>query len=1088
MKDTNLHFRSPNEFYRTQRPERFSDSVRVDKPSLDRSQLEYYLATITNRSQETDFEHLARGLAERRIAPNLIPHTGPTGGGDSKVDSETFPVADALALAWYEGIGRAASKERWGFAFSAKKDWRPKLKGDIAKLVGTGRGYEKAFFVTNQYVRDKDRAILEDELSKEHGIEVRILDLNWVLDSVFTGRHETFAIDTLGLSPELRPEIRLGPHDTAREERLAELERRILEAVQAGRLDTRVVDDALRAATTARGLERPRADIDGRFLRARELAERLKSSARILRINYQWAWTAFFWYEDFARFVTLARESFDIALRSENSFELELATTLLGLARTAIAQSNINAREFDFDDHASRLLDALDKVGANEDHPSNALHAQTLAIQTRLLLAPDDAEPLLAQMLGVIEKAQFMIGYPFEQTADLIGALEPFLGDVDAYGSLFERIVEITGKRQGDVTAAQMLLKRGAQQLERNDNLNAIRTVGRVLGRLYKHESRDDLIQALFLAGHAYSRVGLLWAARGSLIVAASLATDEFHKFGRLTRGQVACYDRLRWLELELGRMPQLLEWHHLAALASQAAKVNLAADAFDMFDAVLGIEILRTDVFQLAQLVGLPDVLDDVGLYMSRSALLFSLGHPSELPDDLFRGEDRSTAELEFMRQWRDQPASRELRSLSLGSGDQVTLESNVLGCHVELTSDNKAPAIDLAESLLASLESLLSTGLDARMVGREPLLRISVRVTEFAQMPFSFRLEHELGRPHFYVGCRRFEPDSLSHEEQSEVKRRLVDLLIQMFAHIVATPDDAESVRKLFVDEHALERAVNFTNVFVSLGNVLGHKPKLSIGVWTEKSSKTYPMIRETKWDAMDVAAGEQLPQSTATSNDSPAGIPEFGTPAKHSQLRTVSLIREKLWNEAGWTGAGYFSVEGNSIPPTLALLFRNPKVGIEIFEAWQEELGSDSLNELLRISIIRGISASHPAHYRMVIGTEFEALKGTVEPLKDRVVMVSRIHTMEPQSSENLDRFLQSYVAAGSFILAPGILDTKRGPRIGHPQLIKRTIHVRDAWEIGRHDPDVPAIDIDDDVVVPNEKENVPVKEVLEWLRGR
>src|SRR5437879_6533596 len=100
---------SPKELLRARRPERFSDSVVDEAASLDRSILEYHLETLTNRSQETQFAIFARHLAEREICPNLLPQTGPTGGGDSKVDSETYPVADDIALGWHTGIGREAA-------------------------------------------------------------------------------------------------------------------------------------------------------------------------------------------------------------------------------------------------------------------------------------------------------------------------------------------------------------------------------------------------------------------------------------------------------------------------------------------------------------------------------------------------------------------------------------------------------------------------------------------------------------------------------------------------------------------------------------------------------------------------------------------------------------------------------------------------------------------------------------------------------------------------------------------------------------------------------------------------------------------
>jgi hypothetical protein len=136
---------SPKALLRSRRPERFSDSVLEDPPILDRSMLEYHLQSLTSRSQEQDFEEFARHLAEKELSPNLIPHTGPTGGGDSKVDSETYPVADQLSMAWFTGLGREGASERWAFAFSAKKTWRGKVQSDIKKIAATRRGYRKAF-------------------------------------------------------------------------------------------------------------------------------------------------------------------------------------------------------------------------------------------------------------------------------------------------------------------------------------------------------------------------------------------------------------------------------------------------------------------------------------------------------------------------------------------------------------------------------------------------------------------------------------------------------------------------------------------------------------------------------------------------------------------------------------------------------------------------------------------------------------------------------------------------------------------------------------------------------------------------------
>src|SRR6201993_4554976 len=110
----------PSEYMRSRRPYLFSDSEIASTPTLTRELLDHQLETLTNRKEENEFEHLCRRLAEKEICPNLRPQTGPSGGGDSKVDSETSPVSSEISLRWYEG-NQAAAHENWAFAFSAKK-------------------------------------------------------------------------------------------------------------------------------------------------------------------------------------------------------------------------------------------------------------------------------------------------------------------------------------------------------------------------------------------------------------------------------------------------------------------------------------------------------------------------------------------------------------------------------------------------------------------------------------------------------------------------------------------------------------------------------------------------------------------------------------------------------------------------------------------------------------------------------------------------------------------------------------------------------------------------------------------------------
>nr|VFJ59732.1 MAG: hypothetical protein BECKFW1821B_GA0114236_105010 [Candidatus Kentron sp. FW] len=151
----------PREFMRARHPDLFSDTLVSDIPQMSKVVFEYHLDTLTSRKQEWEFEYFCRKLAEKEICPNLCTQTGPTGGGDSKVDIETYPVAPEIVERWWIG-SPSAGAERWAFAISAKKQWKPKLKSDVDKILATERDYKRIYFFTNQFVSDKERANQED--------------------------------------------------------------------------------------------------------------------------------------------------------------------------------------------------------------------------------------------------------------------------------------------------------------------------------------------------------------------------------------------------------------------------------------------------------------------------------------------------------------------------------------------------------------------------------------------------------------------------------------------------------------------------------------------------------------------------------------------------------------------------------------------------------------------------------------------------------------------------------------------------------------------------------------------------------------
>ncbi|MDD5677069.1 MAG: hypothetical protein PHW60_03635 [Kiritimatiellae bacterium] len=1093
-KDQNF---SPREFLRARRPERFSDSVVEERPLLDRAILEYHIETLTSRSQETDFENFARRLAERNICPNLIPHTGPTGGGDSKVDTETFPVSDRLSYAWYTGIGREAAEERWAFAFSAKKDWRGKVRADIAKIAATQRGYRRAFFISSQYIADRVRAEIEDELRTTHKLDVRILDRSWILDRVFLGGMENVAIDELKLSTALRKIVRKGPLDLQREQDLEEIEARIKDSSEHGRFGMQFVADCIEAAEVSRGLDRPRQETEGKFLRARRAAEEHGNSHQCLVAVYQQAWTAYWWYEDFKSFLDLYSQVEKYAIGSENVYDLELLMNLWTILHALVRKDDAEASDVSLDDRTHIVVAELERIMGEPARPSAALQARALRLQMSLQVAlvpasPQEIDNTLHDLRDVVRQCSGLVGFPFEPLVDVLTEVGQVVGDRPAYEELFETLLSVSAARDGDVSAARLLYKRGVAQLRRDKPYDAIRTFGRALVPLYKHESRHDLVKTLYLCGAAYERVGLLWAARGSLVTAASIATNEFWTYADVTEMQAECCSRMKWLELQLGRVPHALAWHEIdrcvkRVLVDQGYTVDFLMQGELEFSAILGILFLKADVWQLKQLSCLPDVLDGLGLNNSAVALRFALGYEDDLPKG-----DTPQDRHEFFVKWRGQPAAEDIPDKpSLYECRTVTLESRLLGCQIVIESENGPVCILLAESMLAALESLLATGLTERLVAREPILRVTIRKSDFVLPPFSFELAEPDGTPHLLLKCGDFDSHSMSSAAQGEVKGKLLECLSLILVRVFLLGDPEAVATKLFRDEHADERALNFTGSFVTLGNVLGRDPKTSITAWSLPNAKEYPLRRWEEWDSTDRKTnGERTrknssPEVTTATNKSPVKLLDTER-LKHTEVKTVSLIREALWNRAKWSGTVFLWDERFSAPPILALLFRDPKAAGQIFSNWRKEFGQGDRKEFLRISIVRHMQKTAPHSYRIVIGVNPTVAFAASET--KQAFMISRINTMEPNSDYNLTKFLKCFHKFGQYFLGYAILqDGQSQPQAVLDSCIgKRELYVREAWEIGRHDPDCIAIQKDDDPIIPSGQENVPVLEAIRWLR--
>jgi hypothetical protein len=318
--------------------------------------------------------------------------------------------------------------------------------------------------------------------------------------------------------------------------------------------------------------------------------------------------------------------------------------------------------------------------------------------------------------------------------------------------------------------------------------------------------------------------------------------------------------------------------------------------------------------------------------------------------------------------------------------------------------------------------------------------------------------------------------------------MKAKICELVANVIARIVFFANFEESMKKLFGEDRALDRAIAFTASFVVQGNVLGSSPPTDMTQWRDEAAKDYPLMRDKPWDA-GVAASQEWkpPESEAKANEGGDAIRdqiEQGR-VRHSQMEMVSPIRESLWDEAGWMGNGFVGHEEEGIPPIFAPLFRNPSAAAKIFENWHREYGDIDQNDAIRITIIRGISKANPHWYRVAIGGE-PGEPGSAAGKKLLFVM-SRLQTMTPDSDKNLTTFLNAYRAARRYVLAPCTASEEGLPApIGEQVIGKYKLHVRDAWQIALNDVDSAGILPTDDPIVPDDQPHAPVLELLRQKR--
>ncbi|EXS35068.1 hypothetical protein J663_0973 [Acinetobacter sp. 826659] len=1031
-------------------------------------QLEYYLSTLNIRSQELEFETFAKKLCEKVVCPNLLEQTGPVAGGDGKTDTQTFPVSSQNQLLWLEGVNEQSHNERWAFAVSTQKDWKTKCKKDVKKIVETGRGYVKVFCITNQSIKADQRSKLEDELTKQYSIDVRILDLSWILDQIYKNQLEFLAINTLSIPTLYKREIELSADDYQKQKELDRLNKLITEKIDASRITTQQVDYFLEVAILSKELEKPIIDTQSLFDRAIRVAKKFGTSQQLLEASYQYAWAAHWWFEDYSLFESNLELTFENLAENTNSESWEKIVNLLTIYYGRYSYLKDIHPSVDIDHIYNNTIDVLDRLSKDLSRPSNSLMASIhLDLLQLIVKFPDEKYciELLKKTLETCRLGSNLIGFPFEKFYNLFQELDIIFDKYEEYEELLDYFTEQSGLRDSEIKTAKLQLERGLKRLDDNKPYQAIKLLGKSVSGLNKKETYDEMTYANLLLSEAYSRVGLRWASRGSLLFSASLLANYFHKEKLILPSAIRVYWQLAWKELELGRIPQSLRWAELALLSLNAIKDDyIDEEELIRFDGCLAHLLLNCRFDQLAELEYLPDFLEKLQLFFSNSALLYILGYEDKLKEEFQQTSLDEFVKTLFLCRDTDtrHPTSQILPTL----GKSITYTTRVSGCEFKIQFPNRSPYIELSESILTTIENFFSTNPIDKVFTKISSLEINIIGDDDENSTISHEFSKSSKGIYVDIFCSNFTWEHLDQNSQKIVFEWFVQFVIECLIKVYHVLDIDKFVEASFITDLSITRSIAFSTCFGATYNVMGrdsHKNVLDI-LNGNKGTK-FELIRKLSWDQGSPKVLQNKTEKIQMGDHKKT--PDFGNleSISHDQIAVTTLIKPELWDEAAWHGLAFMFFENK--PPVILLIFKK-EGGEDVFMDLYENLGQVDSLERLRFSIIRGVSKEEPYNYRVLLTENIMA-----NDQHKLITMCSRIHEMTPPTDRNWSNFEKEYKKYGSYSLSFGAFFN--GQFYPYPEfekylIKKKELVIKNAWEVGINDIEKIVLRAEDDPIVP------------------
>lgn len=1012
---------TPREFLKGRRPDEFSDSTaQAERSTIQRELLEFVLAEITRTKREYDFETFSYHLMRREICPNLSPQSGPIGGGDSHADAASYEVSGDLDYRYWSGISSTTSR-RFGFAFSAKKDWGTKIRGDVAKMMKWPDPPSVICFVTNQHVSDKRKKKMVDELRAAHGVEVQIFDRNWIVAKLLENDAAELVYAHLHVDrPIGQRAIVAGPNDTQRRARLDELKARLGTPVETfgARVSYMMADEYLEAAVLSRELEQPRAETLALFGTAIAVAREVGVNRQIHRAIYQRAWTEYWYFEDANAAWTTYPELVAATVGSTDVEEWERIAIILTLLLTASRMSQLTSgtskelaeRVASFD----AVLSGLETSHAGSTAGWRATCARALL---GVIVEPHNhglRRRALERVFDILEQHGMRPDMPtrryLEEASVFIGMEDP-----DTDDALFTRMHDISVKRTTATESGRLFLRRAFDAADAQRWKTLLRFAAEARELLWKNETQSEAIQATLMLSRAYGELGLPHAAMLEAVLACSRAEKLAHDAGAPDKRTLLAYAARLEGELSIGACAPAGETASVVLGLLRAFPAVVSERFLTGLDWHVACELLaQRDVIPSDALVRLGDLFLSGEKMFMRSALAAHIAS-GDVSDFVKHGLDIGDAEGQFLEseELRRKLATARERDATVTAG--ATYFGRILGLSIQVEATRTRQEI-VGLALLAAIEAFAGAASRRDLAPWPQSLRVTI-VDAVGDQGIS--TVSTVKAPIYRWTVAVPTAPGLPDVETDAVFRLAAEMVGATFW------TDSERLERVAGFQRGVARAQVLIETAVKL---LPSTPIVELG--------PVRVPWWTKYEKLLVTPSAEVP-----STPGPPSPEEESHSGDH-----VGIISIPQWDAAKWRGVAY-PMDPRFSPPVLALIFADATAAVELFKGLREVVGPEDGQRRVAVGLVNDERSSD---YHVVV-------TGNIEAVARRSGFFTNIaRGMQVKLSDPRPRawFLDAFRREQAFRLVPVVMDGADVRFVDLQGVVCHVLHYGTLSELGRN----------------------------------